>query len=498
MDTLAQRDPYDLLHLKRRIGRETCQDLGIELHGNTLSFVFHTMHGSIAFTKKRGPNKNFWIEPAGARLCLWNLHNLVKAPASPAGVGDTLVITEGEIDAASVVEAGWPVECVTSVPNGAPNKPGSGDIIPAADRQFSYLWDEDGVGLHPALARFKRFIIWTDNDQPGHILRDELAVRLGPDKCYVVPVTQGCKDANDVLVQHGIVPVRKALNEAYPLISDKLVALSRIPEAGERDRLLSGWSILDHNLVLCPPELVVVTGVPGAGKSAWTLQWLLNLTRIYGVKGAVCNLEDDMQRTRTEVTEYGRRFKDAVVPPGKRNTCKEAHDEGYDWADRYLRFVAPSVEEDDNRDLDWLHDTIAEAACRHNVRWILIDPWNEVEHLWASNINESVYLNNALRDLKRLARKFNLAIVIIAHPDKAGGRNEGIDDMTLYSIHGGATWKNKADHGIIIGRETSDGGLTGNTIVKVDKSKNHRTMGHPGAQALGFDPMTGIFRDVRR
>ena len=59
-------------------------------------------------------------------------------------------------------------------------KPGEGDIVPAEDRRFAYLWEQvEGVALKAALATAKRIILATDDDKAGRILREELAVRLG-------------------------------------------------------------------------------------------------------------------------------------------------------------------------------------------------------------------------------------------------------------------------------------------------------------------------------
>ena len=52
--------------------------------------------------------------------------------------------------------------------------------------------------------------------------------------------------------------------------------------------------------------------------------------------------------------------------------------------------------------------------------------------------------------LKRLARRFQIAIIVVAHPTKEGGKAGSIEDATLYDINGGAVWNNKADLGVIV------------------------------------------------
>jgi hypothetical protein len=64
--------------------------------------------------------------------------------------------------------------------------------------------------------------------------------------------------------------------------------------------------------------------------------------------------------------------------------------------------------------------------------------------------------------------------------------------MSLYSINGGAAWKNKADHGIVVSREHDETGRPVGPVtwVKIDKSKNHERMGVPGKKKLIFDTAT--------
>lgn len=471
----------DALESRRGISHETSARLGIVSQGRALGFEYRTASGTLLFVKWRGPDKSFWIDPAGAKLSLWGLDRLSEI----AGTQDSLIITEGELDAASVIEAGY--EFTTSVPNGAPSKPGDGVVDPKSDRQFAYLWDDHGL-IEP-LAKATRIILAVDNDEPGTVLRDELALRLGADRCYGVIYPQGCKDANDVLVKHGAAALRAVIDGAFPLIPDRLCRLREVADPGTPRQYTTGWRALDVDLKfrVVPPELVIVTGKPGAGKSQWALNLCLNLSRLHGLKGAIIQFEDSIRRTRKDLEKYAQHWSHGDV------------DAAEAWLDEYVWLLPPSVAEDDRRDLPWLHTVIWEAAARHGCKWVIVDPWNEIEHMWDRGQGEVEYTNNALRDLKRLARRYDIAIVLVAHPDKHAGRNESVKDMTLYSISGGSAWKNKADHGIIIAREVDDEqskAETGRTIVKVDKCKDHTMMGYPGTAILDFDSEARVFNSA--
>lgn len=482
----------------RGLSPETCERVGITSAGKALSFPYLNGRRETLFNKLRSLDKRFWIEPAGSQLRAWNLPSLARELS--AGSNQTLVICEGEFDALACIQAGY--NAVTSVPNGAPNvSQDKAYIDPLDDKAFSYLIDEHGQ-LRREFSDFQTYILFTDNDEPGIRLRNDLAIRLGPERCFVPIFPDDCKDANEILQQHGEEGVHRAIQGVTPLVPDVLSRLDDIPDSGPKTLYKSGWRSLNDSLTLYTKSLTVVTGKPNAGKSTWALCWALNIARKYGAAGAVIQFEDDIERTRYEVGAYVRKWrnspdreitdKDTGEVYTEPNYCKDPH-----FVAKYLRFVPPSVEEDDTRDLTWLRDTIKEAAQRHGCKWIIIDPWNEIEHFFDRSMREDQYLNDALREIKRLARRYDIAIIIVAHPDKAGGRNEGIDDMTLYSISGGAVWKNKADFGIVLARETDGNGFTGNTLVKVDKVKNQRVGGTPGMATLSYDREQNLFKSVK-
>jgi twinkle protein len=476
-------DHAEWLEAERSICRETAQ-VGVVSRMDDMAFDYQK-GGQTVFLKVRKETvrdgvkgKSYFIEPAGAKLCLFNGDCLNEPSEAP------LVITEGEIDALSFIEAG--ATRVVSVPNGAAGKPGEGDIDPNQDRQFAYLWEGDK--LLPGLQNFKKIILATDNDQPGRILRDELAVRLGRARCWFVKYPEGCKDANDVLVKHGESALQDMIDDATPVVPSRLVPFSAIPSRAARQRYSIGWGPdVDKHIMIVPPELFVVTGTPGAGKSQWTLAMCANLARLHGLKGAILQFEDQPDRNRKDLLAYAGSWKDQ-----EKGGIKEEPEK---WVDRMFLTIAPAEDADGDVDfdLDWLRGTIEEAATRHNCKWVLIDPWNEVEHAWKINETETAYTNKALRELKRIARRLHIALIIVTHPSKSGGSHKSVGEMSLYDISGSAAWKNKADHGIIISRETP---TSEDTHVKIDKSKNFITMGYPGVVRMRFDARRASFSFV--
>ena len=144
--------------------------------------------GDVVNIKYRDANKNF-RQVKDAEKILYKIDDIEDK--------SEIIITEGEIDALSFEEAGF-VNGV-SVPDGAP---------PPKSNNFSNKFDY----LEPVFEIFsnaQKVIIATDNDAAGIQLSDELARRIGREKCWTVIYPEGCKDANDVLVKFGKEELKK-------------------------------------------------------------------------------------------------------------------------------------------------------------------------------------------------------------------------------------------------------------------------------------------------
>lgn len=454
----------------RKIPCELAAQYHVVSSGLNLVFEYR-LAGELRYRKFRSMEKRFWREPGNSTTLLWNEDCLSEPEPSTA----PLVICEGELDALSFLASG--ASHVVSVPDGAQlGKPGEGDIRRSEDSAFAWLWEDDG--LKPGLERFASIILATDNDAKGRILRDELAFRLGPTRCQFVAYPPACKDANEVLIKHGPDKLQEMLADAKPMIPDKLVPFSEIPVRSDAPRYSLGWPAFDGHCMLVPPQLMIVTGKPNHGKSQWTLVVAANLARLHGIKGAILQFEDSPDRNREDLLRYARAH-------GIENPVG--------WVDAMFRTISPREDAGEaDFDLAWLKDAIGEAATRHDCKYVLLDPWNEAEHYWGRQETEATYLNRALRELKRLARRYQITVIIVAHPTKEGGKSKTIAEADLYDVNGGAVWNNKADAGIVVWCE-DDPVKSRARLIKVAKSKDFRVFGCPGTVEMVFDPLRMTF-----
>lgn len=421
--------------------------------------------------------KSFMRDRKGVETCMFLEHLLQTDP----DLSSPLVICEGEIDCLSLLAAG--IANAVSVPDGAQlDALGEGKIVPENDKAFGWLWD--GGGLKPHLKQFERVVLATDADKKGRILREELAVRFERWRCDFVTYPDGCKDANDVLVKHGPGALAKCIAAAKPMVPDRLVAFGDLPETGTGEVFSSGFKGLDDELKfgLMPPELMVITGSPSSGKSEFSAILGANLANYHQLPGAILQFEDRPQRVRDTLARYALGNVAGVA------NRTDAHI----WVNTWFRTIVPeqNINDDIDYDLDWLKTTIREARVRHGCRWVIIDPWNEVEHIWDRAQTEVQYTNDALRKLKRLARAYQIILIIVVHPSKEGGREKDINELDMYAINGGAPWYNKPDHGIILQRPDK---AQQDVYVKLAKSKDHMLMGIPGIVRMKYQPASGRY-----
>ncbi len=425
--------------------------------------------------KYRDHSKNFRME-AGAERVLYGLND----------IAETCVVVEGEIDKLSVEMAGI-TSCV-SVPDGAPS-PATKDYA----SKFSFL-----ESAEEQLSAVKTFILAVDNDEPGKRLEDELARRLGRERCKRVTWPDGCKEANDVLKAHGPEALRAAIDaaEQFPI-----AGVFTVEEVGESIRSLyargwekgvsTGWDAVDRYYTVRPGELTVATGIPNSGKSNWVDALCVNLAAQHGWNIAFFSpenqpLEDHMARI---VEKYIKQpFAEGPTP----RMSEQALVEGMEWAGKHFTWILP----DD--DSEWTVETVLDRAralvMRKGIRGLVIDPWNELEHALPNGMTETIYVSQVLKHVRQWARKNGVHVWIVAHPAKLyRDREDGNYPVpTLYDISGSANWRNKADNGICVWRDFSDASKA--VDIHVQKIR-FRQIGKLGKASLRYEPATATYRD---
>lgn len=167
----------------------------------------------------------------------------------------TIVITEGEIDALTMYEYGYPA---LSVPFGG----GSGGKHKWIDHDFHHL------------DRFETIYLCMDMDGPGLEAAEDISDRLGKHRCRIVELPQ--KDANECLVNGvTVADIKQAFDDAKHLEPEELVSAAEFYDdvhatfypTTSTEGYTVPWDRLSNLVRFRPHELTLWTGASGSGKS---------------------------------------------------------------------------------------------------------------------------------------------------------------------------------------------------------------------------------------
>lgn len=466
----------------RGISPDLADRFGLYTAEGALVFPF-IEHGREVAAKYRAADKRFW-QRAGGKRTFYNA-DILDDPA--LAQGQPLIITEGELDALTAAECGFPF--VVSVPDGAPQgEAEEGPVDPEADKtgKFEFMFNN-----RDRLKRVKRFTIAVDNDAPGQRLAAELVRRLGASRCAFVTYPEGCKDLNDVLKARGPEGVAAVLNgaRAYPV--QGVYRLSDYPPTEAIRVLDTGWPALDgafnaqRHLSLFAGCFEVVTGIPGHGKTTWAINRAIQAARLHGWRTAVFSPE---MPTVPHLHNKMRRIASGR-PMDYLMRDRDLRQETDRFLNNHFVFLDadPETGSDDlDHSLEWIIERTHDAVWRYGVQHLIVDPWNEVEHAKPQAETMPDYIGRGIRMLKRLAKERQLHVTVIVHPTKAVGQGEEPRIPTLYDCEGSAHWYNKPDLGVVVARDPENPMGT-DTIIRVAKVRFDET-GHRGDVRLRYDP----------
>lgn len=391
---------------------------------------------------------------------------------------DAIIITEGEIDALSFWQAGLPFAC--SIPSGAMQAQEGDD---AARLKWMAHCEEMITGA-------KNIFLAVDADGPGQTTAQVLARRIGKAKCWKVSYPEGCKDANDVLLKHGPDAVQALISDAKPWpveglaspseYADKVINLYR---KGLPRGLSTGWPTVDEYFTLNPGNLVIVTGVPGHGKSSWIDAVLVNAMKQHKWHVAFASFENppEIHASKLMALAAGKPF---GFGPSPRMTEDEMEQE-MEWLNRHVTFlthdgVMPTTQS--------LIERFGSSVLRSGTKACVIDPFNFVKLGTKKEGGvDTEAINEMLSELKMFAQRAEVIVFLVAHPAKPMG--QAADWVpTGYSVASSAHFYNRADFGLTMHRKD------GKNVLHVWKAR-FAHQGSMGQAPLIYDKPTGGFKE---
>lgn len=441
-----------------RLGVESC-----DRHGGEWLSIPYVRQGEAVNHKFRSLNGKSWHQEAGSVQCLWNEDVLRDATLT-----DPVVITEGEFDALAAIQSGY--LRTVSVPGGAPAAEGTA--------KHAYL-----DGARELLQGVNEVVLAFDADGPGANLLHDLSHILGRARCKWVPYPRGCKDLNETLQKYGQRGVDEAFKRASWVRVDGVFKLSELPPLPDITAYQTGIPWLQEHYRIRWGDFCVITGIPSHGKTVFANHLAASVAETHGWRVAFASFEQAPQK------DHRRALRTLFH---KKRECEQSPEERAEadaWIDERFCFLVPS--EDDEVTLDWVLERMAVAVHRFGCKLLIIDPWNELDHRRPFDTSLTEYVGEAIKALKRFARKHLVHLIVVAHPVKQKKTDDGTYQMpTLYDISDSAHWYNKADVGIVVHRKDQSV-----TSVRVVKSRYHEEIGVPGEIAVFFNPHTGRFEE---
>ena len=442
---------------------------------DAIGFPYYRKGALVAAKYRSFPDKDF-TQDAGGAHDFFNIDSV--DPSQP------LIIVEGEIDCLTLMEAGF--SNVVSVPGGAPIKVADGKVLPSEDKKFAYVWNAREI-----IDAVPHVILATDQDGPGQALAEELARRIGKEKCRVAKFAK--KDLNEVFLdddptQTGAEKIREILDQAspYPIsgLSEASTYLERLNDmytSGVGSGFSTGYSSLDTIYTIAPGQLTVVTGYPSSGKSNFVDQLMVNLAQAHDWKFAVASFENqpEIHISRLMEIKTRKRFFD-----GKERMAEAEMQNAFKWVNDHFLFIDSGGEEPNT--LDSILERARAAVKRMGIRGMVIDPYNYID--LPRDGTETEAISHMLTRVQKFCKANDVHVWFVAHPAKiqrSGVEQPRPDGM---SIAGSMAWWAKTDCGVTVHRQD------GYVEIAVWKCR-YRWVGTQGETTLLYNKTAGTYSE---
>lgn len=408
---LASRGISEEVANKYEITTQTGKD-------NILVFPFYDEHNELWFIKyrktdfdKEKDSCKEWSQKDGKPILFGmkqcNLEN------------KTLIITEGQIDSLSVAEAG--IENAVSVPTGA-----------MGFTWVPYCWD--------FVNQFSEIIVFGDHEKGRITLLDEIKRRFHRPKIRHVREEDylDCKDANEILQKHGREQIRKCIENAVTIPIRHVILVRDIEPINPFDikKLGTGFKQLDTLLYGGLPfgGITIATGKAGLGKSTMASQFILNALneghKVFAYSG---ELTKEVFQSWCIYQAAGPKHVESYVTSWGQEAwriSKSTERVIRDWfGERFYLFDETSIDEEDDEDGDILK-LAEDSIMRNGCDVILMDNlMSGLDLAMSSERDKYERQSKFVRALARMARTYNVLVILVAHMRKNNAGMNGNDEV---------------------------------------------------------------------
>ena len=393
---------------------------------NTVKFTYFINNEPVNI-KYRDGRKNFKLFK-GAEKVFYNLDSIRNTKEC--------VIVEGEIDALSIHEAG--ITNVVSVPNGFNDR---GDV------NTDYV-----TTCYEFFENKEKIILAVDNDEAGKLGEAELTRRFGAEKVWLVNFGD-CKDANEYLIKYGEEELKALIDNAtqYPLedvltFKDVKSSLYDFYLNGSPKGFTIGLQSFDEIFSTYLQQYIVVTGIPSSGKSEFVDTMAIGYNLSYKWKTAFASPEN--KPSHLHVDKIFRK-----IYGNKPQTKEHLESNEVEVVSDHVENNFFFIDFKEGYDLINVLRKAEELIKRKGIKVLVIDPFNKVrlKESLGKSIND--YTNDYLNTIDTFCKKYNILIILVAHPTKLDRYNGNREEPDMYSIKGGGEFYDMSPHGLLVHRD---------------------------------------------
>ena len=466
--------------LQRGIGHEVVEkyvSAATFKNGTVAAFKF-TYHGDHVFTKfrnifyKKGDKQAKEVPEKDGKPVLWNIDNI--------DYSKPVILTEGMIDALSVIQAGF--DNVVSVPMGCNNF-----------KWIDLCWEE--------IQKINEWVLYMDNDEAGYKMQKELLNKFSEDKYKFSIVEHELKDANEELVEFGPEIVKLFIDNAKKVPLDGVIDISEIEttDISKLDRVETGNNAIDMAMGgYLFPSLNVWSGQRAAGKSTMLYQTLIPaLEKDYNVFIYTGELDAGMFKLWFYNQIATERHLEAKVDHIRRKQNYRVNDTAIKAIDEWIKGKIWVFDNRIGNDKDEIISRMKEAYKRYNCKLFVLDNLTVMRSKGVENKYESQ--SELTDELRQFAINTNSCVNLVVHPRKGNNKMFDNDD-----VGGSGDITNLAFNVIYVRRvekeddlteteskEASETGLSSvNSIVQVTKN---RVFGETSKSYMAYDPRSKRF-----
>lgn len=383
---------------------------------NILVFPFKNEDGELKFIKYRNITFVKGQTEGSKEWCESNCMPILFGMAQCNLNNKRLIITEGQIDSLSVTEAGF--ENAVSVPTGM----NGFTWIPHC---WSWITEH-----------FEEIVVFGDKEKDGTItLLDEISRKF---KIKVLSVQAkdylDCKDANEILMRYGQEQIKVCIANAKAVPLKQIIDLSTVKSKNiyEIEKLKTGITALDKLLKGGLPfgGITLLTGKAGEGKSTLGSQLLLQAIeqgyKCFAYSGELPNyIFKEWMDFQCAGSSQVRTYKNDSTDIDRYVVPEEVVENINDWY-RGKCFLYDNEIANEDDETETLTKLIEEAVLHYDVKVVLIDNLMtalDLEPTAGSDKYEKQ--SEFMKKLTRLALKYELCVILVAHKRKNGaGTNE--------------------------------------------------------------------------